>query len=88
MFGVGLPLIGLDRVDVRARRELPRDTAISRGPEQPIIPVDVDLVGLIERVYVAPDAPEWITSVVDNVTRRYGFEFPVLQWDLATDPIA
>ncbi|MCH6229715.1 hypothetical protein MK786_03085 [Microbacterium sp. CFH 31415] len=64
------------------------NTTISLGPEPPVIPVEVDLVGLVERVYVAPDAPEWIMSVVDNVTRRYGFEFPVQQSDLATDPIA
>lgn len=63
-------------------------TLINLGPEAPVLPVEVDLGELIETVYVAPDAPDWIGDVVESVTRRYGFQFPVQHSDLATDPIA
>ncbi|GAB3602501.1 hypothetical protein [Microbacterium aureliae] len=55
--------------------------------DEPVIPVSVDLPTLVERVYVAPDAPSWITEVVEAVTRQYGLAYPVQQSDLASDPI-
>lgn len=61
---------------------------VDLGPEGPVLPVAVELGRLIEAVYVAPDAPGWITQVVDSVTRQYGFDFSVRQSDLARDPIA
>jgi hypothetical protein len=57
-------------------------------PEGPVVPVDVDLSAMIKEVRVAPDAPNWIHAVVQDVTRRYGFGFPVSQSDLARDPVA
>jgi hypothetical protein len=60
----------------------------TEGPEALAIPVAVDLPKLVQAVYVAPDAPDWTLDVVENVTRRYGFRFPVHKSDLASDPIA
>ncbi|MEW1952050.1 DUF2971 domain-containing protein [Terrabacter sp. NPDC080008] len=57
-------------------------------PEGPVVPVDVNLSVMIKEVRVAPDAPDWIHGVVQDVTRRYGFDFRVSQSDLARDPIA
>ena len=57
-------------------------------PERTVVPVEVDLSEAIKEVHVSPDAPEWIHAVVQDVTSRYGFGFPVTQSDLARDPIA
>jgi len=57
-------------------------------PEGPVVPVEVDLEAMIKEVRVAPDAPNWIHAAVEDVTRRYGFGFPVGQSDLARDPVA
>lgn len=64
------------------------NTSINLGAEPPVIPIAVNLPELIDRVYIAPDAPAWIADVVTDVTRTYGHEFPVIQSDLASDPIA
>lgn len=63
------------------------ETAIDLGPEPEVIPVSVDLARLVHDAYVAPDAPVWITEVIANVTSAYGYQFPVRQSDLGTDPI-
>lgn len=47
------------------------------GPEAPVLPIEVDLNRLVERVYLAPGAPPWIVEVVRSVTARYGFDFDV-----------
>ncbi len=66
------------------------DEADSRRmePEPSVVPVPVDLSMLVERVYVAPDAPAWIRESVEDLTRTYGFDFEVRQSDLDSDPIA
>lgn len=63
------------------------NSAISLGPEAPVLPVSVDLTRLMQEVFVAPNAPDWIADTVADVTSRYGFNFPVRQSDLARDPI-
>jgi hypothetical protein len=57
-------------------------------PEPEVIPVSVDLSRLVQAVYVAPDAPAWTQSVIEDATRRYGYAFDVRHSDLATDPVA
>lgn len=64
------------------------DSAISLGPEPPVIAVTVDLRRLVETVFVAPGAPEWVAKMVLNVTGQYNFEFEIRHSDLAKDPIA
>jgi len=56
-------------------------------PGPPVLALDVDISVLIESVYVAPDAPEWVHGVVSDVTAQYGHTYPVRQSDLARDPI-
>lgn len=58
------------------------------GPEDPVIPVAVDLSTMVEEVYVAPDAPGWVADVVAGVSERYGFKFRISHSDLASDPVA
>lgn len=47
--------------------------------------VDPDL--LIERIYVAPTAPEWISDLVRSVTRKYGLDVEVVHSTLACRPL-
>ena len=42
-------------------------------------PIDVDLNKLIERVHVQPNAPSWLVDTAQEMTVRFGFEFPVAQ---------
>jgi hypothetical protein len=57
-------------------------------PEPRVVPIPVDLGHLVSAVYVAPDAAQWLVSVVQHVTRQYGRDFPVMQSDLAQEPVA
>ncbi|HTD66746.1 MAG TPA: hypothetical protein VK846_09495 [Candidatus Limnocylindria bacterium] len=47
-----------------------------------------DLNLLVERVYIAPDAPDWFASLVENVTKQYGYlQTTVVKSSLANSPI-
>jgi hypothetical protein len=41
------------------------------------ISVPVDLSALVKRIVVSPSAPPWFSGVVEDLTHRYGFDFPV-----------
>jgi len=41
-----------------------------------LIHVDVPL--LVQSVYVAPNAPSWITSLIQSLVNTYGFDFPLV----------
>lgn len=45
--------------------------------------VPVDVVGLIDRIYICPTAPNWVRELVESLVRRFGFSFPVVQSSLA-----
>ncbi|MGE0309024.1 MAG: hypothetical protein AB7Q27_25090 [Acidimicrobiia bacterium] len=57
------------------------DLMLPEGLEIPIEPAT-----LIE-VRLSPTAPSWYRDVVEDATRRYGFNFQVLQSDLKTDAL-
>lgn len=42
------------------------------------VPVPVDLALLVHRVYVAPNAPGWLTNLIQSVLHTYGFDFPLV----------
>jgi len=48
--------------------------------------VPIDLSTLIERVYIAPTAPSWIGELVASTIKRFGYNFPVHQSELAESP--
>jgi methionine synthase II (cobalamin-independent) len=48
---------------------------------------DVDLVALIDRIYVAPTAPEWFLETVQATLRQFGFAFPVVRSALDEAPL-
>jgi hypothetical protein len=49
--------------------------------------MEVDLSALIERVYVSPTAAPWFAKLVEAMTAKCGFEFPVSQSVLAESPL-
>ncbi|HKV94226.1 MAG TPA: hypothetical protein VJW20_16885 [Candidatus Angelobacter sp.] len=49
--------------------------------------VKVDLKQLVERVYVAPTAPEWFADLVRAVIKKYGYEFEVVHSKLDEQPV-
>jgi hypothetical protein len=49
--------------------------------------IEVDLPMLIERVYVSPTAASWFARVVEAMTAKCGFSFPVSQSALAEAPL-
>ncbi|GKV71168.1 DUF2971 domain-containing protein [Pseudarthrobacter sp. NCCP-2145] len=79
------------RLIMMTGRSIPHPTeehsAISLGPEPPVIPIPVDLKKLIQAVHVAPDAPDWVSDLIHKVCKRYGHGFGVRHSDLASDPI-
>jgi len=48
------------------------------------LPVPIDCKKLIRDVVVDPEAPSWISSVVQDVVKKYGFSFEVKRSDLYT----
>jgi hypothetical protein len=48
--------------------------------------LSVDLLKLIERVYISPTAPEWFSELVIKVTTRYGFQNEVIHSSLNQSP--
>jgi hypothetical protein len=49
--------------------------------------IEVDLSALIERVYVSPTAESWFGALVQAMTTRCEYTFPVSQSALAADPL-
>jgi hypothetical protein len=56
-------------------------------PTLPGVAVPVDIPALIQEVRIIPDAPSWFADVVQDVTRRYDFNFPVTPSELGGDPL-
>ncbi len=49
------------------------------------IRVNVEL--LIEKIYVAPSAPGWLSGLVNSVSERYGYKFEVVHSKLDEQPV-
>lgn len=76
--------------EVRAiKQELPSEDdklLADATNREPGLRVSVDVAQLVERVLVAPTAPDWFLEIVVGVTRKYGFGFPVVRSSLAAEP--
>lgn len=51
------------------------------------LPIKVDLKMLIEKIYIAPNAPTWIVELVKSILKRLGHKFEVNQSQLTKAPI-
>ena len=48
---------------------------------------DVNLDRLVDRIFVAPTAPEWLAELVESVVSRYGLDKPVQRSKLDDEPL-
>jgi len=51
------------------------------------VKIRVDVERLIERIYVAPNAPNWFADLVSAVIHRYGYVFEVIHSGLDEQPL-
>lgn len=67
-----------------AKWPLDRENSLDFSKEtiQHGIEIKIDIETLIEKIYVAPNAPSWFTELVDNVIKRYGYKFEIIQSQL------
>jgi hypothetical protein len=49
--------------------------------------IKVDLERLVERIYVAPSAPDWFADLVRALIFKYGYKFDVVHSDLDKQPL-
>ena len=49
--------------------------------------MEVDLSALIDRVYISPAAAPWFAKLVESMTVKSGFDFPISQSALAEGPL-
>jgi hypothetical protein len=61
--------------------------AMDEGSEPLGHSVPVDLRNLVERVYVSPNSPHWYFPLVEKLTRRFGYEFPITKSRLSEQPV-
>ncbi|CAM1345512.1 hypothetical protein [Tenacibaculum amylolyticum] len=51
------------------------------------IPIKVDLEELIEKIYVAPNAPSWFAKLVKTAVKRYGYDIEVIHSEMNNEPM-
>ena len=49
--------------------------------------VPVDIEQLIELIYVAPNAPQWVVELIASIPGRFGLQKQVIQSNLASRPL-
>ena len=43
------------------------------------VEVRVNVKHLVEKIYIAPNAPDWFCKLCDSVAQKYGFEFEIVR---------
>jgi hypothetical protein len=51
------------------------------------VKISVDVERLIEKIYVAPSAPDWLSGLISTVTRRFDYEFEIVHSKLNEQPV-
>ncbi len=46
----------------------------------------VDVLVLVEQIFVAPTAPSWVVELIGSLVKRFGYSIPVVQSSLADPP--
>ena len=50
-------------------------------------PVVINTERLIEKIYVAPDSPQWLFELIQKIIKRYGLKIPVEKSRMYEDPL-
>jgi hypothetical protein len=51
------------------------------------VPIKVDIEELIDKIYVAPNAPIWFSDLVNTAVKRYGYGIEVIQSEMNNTPM-
>ena len=84
-FGNTLQAVLYKRISFEHEREV-RAVIMDTGDDNKGLPIEVKIDELIEKIFVAPTAPDWIVSLVEKTARRYGINAPVKRSNLDTKP--
>jgi hypothetical protein len=49
--------------------------------------IPINLAGLVEAVYISPEAASWFAKLVEKLIHRYGYTWPIHYSDLGKDPV-
>lgn len=74
------------RMSFEHEKELRALIMIFEGEGKPGLNAECDLGKLVESVYVSPLSPSWYSDLVQSVTAKFGFSFPVRQSDILAAP--
>jgi hypothetical protein len=58
-----------------------------RGTIRDGLPIKVDLSNLVQKVYLAPNAPFWFRNLVCSLIKKYEYNFDVVHSDLDKSPV-
>jgi len=50
------------------------------------ININIDIEKLIHKVYISPSAPKWFYELIEQIVKRYGYDFEVCQSSLLDEP--
>jgi hypothetical protein len=65
----------------------PDHTDFSQSTIEQGLKIEVNIQQLIERVYVAPNTPDWFFDLIKSVITRYGYDFEVTRSKLNERPL-
>jgi len=68
----------LRAIIVKLPRPGPRGLDFSQQTIDNGVLTQIDVPLLVQSVYVAPNAPSWLTSLIRSVVKTYGFDFPLI----------
>lgn len=51
------------------------------------LPIKVEIESLIQKIYVAPNAPTWFSTLVRKTVKRYGYDFVVIHSQMDSIPL-
>lgn len=68
--------------DMAAAFEQPRKEPPTSGVWR-----DIDLTSVIDRIHLAPTAPDWFTETVQTTIKQFGFNFDVVRSGLDESPL-
>lgn len=58
-----------------------------KGTIQDGLTIDIDLSNLIQKVYLAPNAPFWFRDLVCSLIKKYEYNFEIVHSDLDKSPV-
>ena len=51
------------------------------------IPVKMDIENLVEKIYIAPNSPEWFADLLTAIIKKYGYNFEIIHSKMNESPL-